>query len=106
MVEGEVDVTSRNDRTARVDARGEHGTLVVGEELPLVLLARLGRRPHRFGADARGVDREDRVRLGAQILDDVGPDPDARKVRVRRLAVIEVGWADAEDHLAALAGHG
>src|SRR5262249_40178256 len=57
----QLDLSTGWDRPSVVEHGGEDCALVVGEQLPLVLVSCIARRAHGFGAYARRVDREDQV---------------------------------------------
>jgi hypothetical protein len=73
-VHGELDGVADGDRLATVDAGGEHRPLVVGEQRAVVVAVRVSGGLRVLRDDTRGVDAEDDVALGAELLDDVRLD--------------------------------
>jgi hypothetical protein len=96
-VDGELDLAAGRDRRAAVDPCRELRPLVVREE-GLVLGVRVGGGANGVCGDGRRVDVEDHVRLGAELLDDAGPNPHPRQGRIGGRAVLEVGRPNADQH--------
>ena len=74
------------DAAPAVDRCAEAGAAVVGQERGVVVGCGLDRGARGVRLHARRLDREEHVRDAAELLDEVGPDDDARLSRRRRRA--------------------
>ena len=100
MVDRQLELLAGDDTAAAVDRCAEAGAVVVGEQRDVVLRRCLHGGPRRIGLHARSVDGEEDVGDPTQLLDEIGPDDDARLVGGRVECVAQVGRPYPEDDLA------
>ena len=96
-VDGELDDVAAGYRAAVDDAGHEAGALV-HEQLGVVVLASAGGGRDGLRRDARRLDAEEQVALGAELFDGLDLDAQPRLAVRRRAGQREVARPDAEDH--------
>jgi len=96
VIDGQLDRLACLEGGPERDTGGHERPLVVGKQTSI--LNRRSCRPclRQLGTRVRSVHGEDELQLGAEVLDDLGPDGHARQVGVRGCDQFEVGRADPE----------
>jgi hypothetical protein len=93
VIDGQLDRLACLERDSKRNPCGDERPLVVGKQAPILNRRSCRRRMRQVGTRARSIHGEDELQLRPEVLDDLGPDRDARQVGVRGRDELEVAMS-------------